>query len=747
MSKLSAKTVIKAVFLLALVALTVWGILALNQAASKTETAAEKWVADAHTEAESKWEAVAENDSFRLFFNPAETQIRVEDKLHGTEFYSNPVGAEKDTVAFGQNKSLIRSLLDVTYVDDQSASYTVNSYMGSTKEGTYRYEYADDGVYVTFQFEKMEFEIPCFFGITEDRFVARVLGEEIVQHGALRIANVSLLPFFGAGTMEESGYMVVPDGSGAIINFNNQKQTYLGYTQSVYGRNLAQNVQTYSLVTGNAMMPVFGISKDSGSMLAVITNGASHAELYANVSGKITSVNNIYSLVSFIQSESNTLLSGSDNEEVSTMLSKQTKDFTYEVSYFLLEGGAGYPAMAERYRQYLAEEKGLEAADAADQKQINLDFIGGMKTRKTFLGVPYMAVKPLTSFSDVRNITLEVQEKTGSSVQVVMEDTLDGGSQSKMPTSISYASALGGKSGYQKMADALNGAGIRFYPLYDTATLKANGKGYSSLDAARNVSRSASRQYDYLLSSGVRDTSKSAVYILTPTAAQEVTGKLIASAEKNGVSALGITGITNKMYGDYRKDTVAPLQTESCWVSALADAASKTDSLLLNEAFAYAFPYADAICSVPVYSSRFDVEDETIPFYQMVISGTAALYGAPLNDCGNVREAVLRCVEYGVSPTFRLMAAASSALQDTAYQHYFSLSYADWQDEILSVSGELSGLPFGQRLVNHEKLGQDLYASTFADGSVVYVNYGAEDAKVDGVTVPAMDFVREETRS
>ncbi len=746
MSKLSAKTVIKAVFLLALVALTVWGILALNQAASKTETAAEKWVADAHTEAESKWEAVAENDSFRLFFNPAETQLRVEDKLHGTEFYSNPVNAEKDSVAFGQNKSLIRSLLDVTYVDDQSASYTVNSYMGSTKEGTYRYEYADDGVYVTFQFEKMEFEIPCFFGITEDRLVDRVLGEEIFQHGELRIANVSLLPFFGAGTREEEGYMVVPDGSGAIINFNNQKQMYLGYTQSVYGRNLAQNVQTYSLVTGNAMMPVFGISKDSGSMLAVITGGASHAELYANVSGKITSVNNIYSLVYFIQSESNTLLSGSDNEEVSTMLSKQTKDFTYEVSYFLLEGGAGYPAMAERYRQYLAEEKGLEAADAADQKQINLDFIGGMKTRKTFLGVPYMAVEPLTSFSDVQNITLEVQEKTGSSVQVVMEDTLDGGSQSKMPTSISFASALGGKSGYQKMADALNGAGIRFYPLYDTATLKANGKGYSSLDAARNVSRSASRQYDYLLSSGVRDTGKSAVYILTPTAAQEVTGKLIASAEKNGVSSLGLTGITNKMYGDYRKDTVPPLQTESCWVSALADAASRTDSLLLNEAFAYAFPYADAICNVPVYSSRFDVEDGTIPFYQMVISGTAALYGAPLNDCGNVREAVLRCVEYGVSPTFRLMAAASSALQDTAYQHYFSLSYADWQDEILSVSGELDGLPFGQRLVNHEKLGQDLYASTFADGSVVYVNYGAQDARINGVTVPAMDFVREETR-
>lgn len=743
---ISVKTVVKTILLLAMVGLIVWGIIALNQAASKVETAAEKWVADAHTEAESKWETVAENKNLKLSFNPAETQLMVEDKVNGTVFLSNPENAAKDSVAFGQNKSLIQSLMDVTYVDNQSASYTVNSYMGSTKEGTYRYEYKDNGVYVDFQFEKLEFEIPCFFGITEDRFVAKVLGEQIVQHGVLKVSKVSLLPFFGAGTREEDGYMVVPDGSGAVINFNNQKQTYLSYSQSVYGRNLAQNMQTYSLVTMDAMMPVFGISKDSGSMLAVITNGAAQAELTANVSGKITSVNNVYSAVSFIQSENNTLLSGSDNEEVSTMLSKQSKDFDYEVTYFLLPGGAGYSEMAQCYRQYLVNEKGMVAEDAADQKQISLDFIGGMKTRKTFLGVPYMAVEPLTTFADMSRIALEVQEKTGAAVQVMMEDTLDGGSLSKMPTSVSYASALGGKSGYQKMADALKQAGIPYYALYDTATLKASGKGYSSLDAARNVSRSASRQYDYLLSSGVRDTKKSAVYVLTPAAAAEVTQKLMDSAEKSGVTSLGISGITNKMYGDYRKDTVSPMETEQAWVDALANAAAKTDSLLLNGAYAYGFPYADVISNVPVYSSQFDVEDEIIPFYQLVMSGAASLYGAPLNDCGNVREAVLRSVEFGVSPTFRLMAAGSTALQDTAYQSYFSLAYADWQDEIQSISAELSGMPLGQRLVKHEKLGNNLYASTFADGSVVYVNYGAKDAKVGSVKVPAMNFVREETR-
>lgn len=427
------------------------------------------------------------------------------------------------------------------------------------------------------------------------------------------------------------------------------------------------------------------------------------------------------------------------------MLSRQTKDFTYEVTYFLLDRNAGYVEMAQCYRQYLIEQ-GMLAGENCDQRTFGLDFIGGMKMRKTFLGVPYQAVEPLTTFEDMQRIALEVQTNTGGTVLVMMEDTLNGGSRSKMPASISYASALGGKGGYNRMASALEQAGIPFYPLYDTATLKNSGKGYSSLDAARNVSRSASRQYDYLLSSGVRETDEYAVYLLTPASGAEVTGKLVADAANKGVKHLGLTGITNKMYGDYRKEPISQLETEMAWISALANAAEHTDSLLLDAVYGYGMPYADVISNVPVYSSQFDVEDDTVPFYQLVMSGTAELYAGPMNDNGNIRHAFLRCVEYGVSPSFRLMAAAPATLQDTDYQHYFSASYTDWKDVIGQMAGELTEASLGQRLVNHEKLGDGVYASTFADGSVIYVNYSSEAARVNGIQIPAMDFVREEAQ-
>ena len=53
MKDISLKTIIKTIFLLALVGLVVWGISFLNQEASKTEEEAEKWI-NAHNPPKDK---------------------------------------------------------------------------------------------------------------------------------------------------------------------------------------------------------------------------------------------------------------------------------------------------------------------------------------------------------------------------------------------------------------------------------------------------------------------------------------------------------------------------------------------------------------------------------------------------------------------------------------------------------------------------------------------------------------------
>ena len=738
------KILIQAILGLAALGLFAGLLIYLNSSSSTTEENVMKWEPQVAAGYPESWESVAQNDSLELLFQPSTTQLIVKDKHTGTEWRSNLADAAEDEVAFGQNKTLVQSLLNMEYVNDQGNFYTMNSFQGSVQKNTYTYSYEGNGVTVNWMFGDAGLEIPCYFGIEGDRFVARILTDQIQQHGIMQVSKISLLPFFGAGSLEDEGYMVVPDGSGALINFNNQKQAYLSYSQTVYGRDLALNLQNTTLVTQNATMPVFGIRRNSDALLAVITEGEYQAEVRAEVARKLTSDNSVYSSAVFIQSENNTLLANSNDEETVTMLSPQQMPAPYyEVTYFFLEKGSGYSEMASRYQRYLVEERGMQAAGEA-QKDLNLTFLGGVEVRKTFLGIPYRTVEPLTSYKQLQNTVLALKGTAGGSFQVSMIKLEKDGNQSKIPTKLTYEGALGGESDYKRMTAALTEAGIPFYPIYDPVTMSSTGNGYGTMKASRNVSRNTSPQYTYLLTSGARDGNISPDYLISPGYVEDIVEKLLNSAGKKNVSNLGLTGITGKVYSDFRKDSTSRDQAGSYWEAALKKASDSTEKLLAAGAYAYAFPYVDVITDVPVYSSQYDVEDASIPFYEIVMSGYASLYSKPLNLSGNTREMLLRSIEYGVSPSFLLMTAEGEALLDTDLDYNFSVAYGSWEDEIndiLASFRELGGV-FGQRITGHRQLSDNLYATTYEDGTVIYVNYGKEAVTADGVTVPAMGFAR-----
>ena len=46
-------------------------------------------------------------------------------------------------------------------------------------------------------------------------------------------------------------------------------------------------------------------------------------------------------------------------------------------------------------------------------------------------------------------------------------------------------------------------------------------------------------------------------------------------------------------------------------------------------------------------------------------------------------------------------------------------------------------------MVAHERLAQDVARATYANGTVVYVNYRKTDYAASGVTIPALDYIVE----
>ncbi len=66
--------------------------------------------------------------------------------------------------------------------------------------------------------------IPVKYYLSDGHFIAETDVTQIKHTGDIKVVDITLLPYFGAGSWTDNGYMFVPDGSGALIDFNSKKR-------------------------------------------------------------------------------------------------------------------------------------------------------------------------------------------------------------------------------------------------------------------------------------------------------------------------------------------------------------------------------------------------------------------------------------------------------------------------------------------------------------------------------------------
>jgi serine/threonine protein kinase len=105
-------------------------------------------------------------------------------------------------------------------------------------------------------------------------------------------------------------------------------------------------------------------------------------------------------------------------------------------------------------------------------------------------------------------------------------------------------------------------------------------------------------------------------------------------------------------------------------------------------------------------------------------------------------------IDFGTAREFknRAMVEDTTCLGTRGYAapEQFGFSQTDARADIYAMGVLLNEMLIRQHPA--KKLAEGVYASTFADGSVIYVNYCGEAVRVNGIRIPAMDFVREEAR-
>lgn len=776
---------------------------------------------------------VAESDALELYFDEAEAGIAVLDKRSGEVWFSNPRDTELDTVSSGYYKKVLKSQLNITYINESTQVSTMNSYDDAVAEGQFTVEYPENGVRVVYTLgeggrtlllpeaitaermlffqekmsedeirklnrnysldeeaglytlrsgvkdylreelaeyfvragyteedlaldagsggsgaEKEWFTIPVTYELDGDNLLVWVDPEEVVYDTEnYYLVEIDLLRYFGA-SMSDDGYILVPDGSGALIDFNNGKVTASAYKAGVYGQDatmLCMNWKQSQVDPANtARMPVYGIREGNKALFAVVEEGDAYAFINAEVSGKTTGYNDVYPSFTYLQ-YGETSLDDIVGANSYYMYSEAKFSGRYGVRYFFLTGDrADYSGMAACYREYLTGKGVLGERTEETAIPFYAEYIGAIDKAKTFLGIKYNAIETVTAFQNARAVTEELSEQGVENINLVYSGWMNGGLRGTAATRLSVVSGLT-RGGYG-LGDFLGDMADR--DLYFTADFQYVYRdelfdGYSAMRyAPRYFDNTYATVNEYGLAS--RESVGTLANLISPGYTEKIVSDFTGMLSKKGISGIHMGTLSYELYSDlYRGSYMDRQMAEEKNRSAMELAAEDGFAILGDNANAYLWGCMDEEINLPFYSNGYRILDREVPFYGMVLHGYMPYAGEALNLCDDYETAVLKSVENGAGLHFKWIYASNSVLKDTDYDELYSVNYEAWVDTAcetwLRMNRELGGLR-NLVILDHAYMTEDVVRVTYEDGTRVYVNYGNKAATVDGTLVEPRDY-------
>lgn len=560
------------------------------------------------------------------------------------------------------------------------------------------------------------------------------------------VNSIAILPNFGAGSKDEEGFMLVPEGSGAIINFNNGKTSLPTYVSNMYGRDFC--LKTSELVhSTNASFNTFGISKNDSSFLCIMEDGSAFASIKSDIggAGKTSMFNNVYA--EYVIQQSQLFDVGAISNTTVYRFSDIDDQLKIKQRYKFINSGS-YVDMAKEYGTYMREKYGIYLKLLEDDcAPVVVEIVGAVDKVKQILGVPVSKPLELTTYEQAGKIIQSLYDDGLTNMSVKFSGWCNGGVQQRVLEHIKPVSELGSKKDFKELVQLTNDLGINFY--LDGITQYAYDDRmfdgfFSYTDAAKFISRERAELFPFSHITYAARESADSYYLLHTEMAMEMAENLVSAADKynTGVSFQDIgSDLSSDFYRKnyYSRDKVKNMQAEF-----LKEVDSKGMPIMINAGNDYALPYADVVTNMDLRGNDYTILDECIPFLQLALHGRVNYTGMPLNICGDTDTELLYAAEYGAGLYFTVMNEDSFALQNTLYTEYYGSTFKEWHDDLLTIylryNREL-GHTFNQEMTDHKNITSQVSCTSYKDGTKVYVNYGYTDYFLeDGTKVSSRNY-------
>ena len=572
--------------------------------------------------------------------------------------------------------------------------------------------------------------------------------------------NTEVLPYMAyvdntglAVADAQKGSIIVPDGSGAIINFDNGK-TDMGATavnKPYYGRDEAFISKAVLEETQDLMLGMYGFIKEKdenhegGAILAIVEKGGNQVSLFAQTKSKVSSANFIATLRLYEEVAIGAYTNKSKFNKWAATLTNSDLEFMY---VFLGADKANYSDIAKAYRDYLVKRDEITAKDNTNDTVVNLNFLGAFEKYALFLGFKYKTPDTLTTFDQANNIVEELStgitvdgvNKRVNAFSVSYTGWTTEELQYQVGGSLKVSPKLGGKKGMQKFASNLASKGINFYPEVYITTTQGYDLAYGNLKySARSISNETAIKYQFDVSTQRQNKKIAHTNIINPSYYNSITDLMIKNYDKLGLgdnSGAFLVDLGNTSVGSYNKNSQIIYGQDSIVLQLQCLAKMKEQGLVKVKApYDYAFKYVDFATDIPLTSTKLAIYDETIPFYQLVVSGLFDYTTEEINGTSNYGASWYgaKALESGANLNFQISATNPTVLLDTDYTYYYQAFYDNWKEAIVNTAKKIddSGINKGI-LTSHKLLDKDISHVTYTlkdnSGTIeIYVNATSKD--------------------
>lgn len=557
-----------------------------------------------------------------------------------------------------------------------------------------------------------------------------------------------LLEYFAAAPKDREGYLVIPDGCGAVMMFNrNGQKGGREITLPIYGGDTGLSFVPSNQNKRVARVPVYGIKQNDTLLMAVVESGAAQASITASAGGSTSGFAAVGASLSYRDLDTFNF-DGIRAQTTWVLLDKNVCQTDFSIRFRLLQDDtADYNGMAAAYRSYLLKKSELKQNPSSGQLPFTVGLLGTVTHTETTLIFPTEKLIPLTTFADAQDIAGRLRDAGVQNLALRYLGCANGGLENQAYNRFSPESILGGGRGFKALTSYLTGQNIPLYPDAEMQFVMQNSPG-DGFSPGGQAARLLNKQYAGYLRMDLAtnlENRDSFAYTLNPRIMLDFFQRFQRKYQQYSLTTLSLGSVGACLNSDKdEKKPVNRVQSEIISRELLSQAAADR-SVMVSGGNAYAYPYVQQIIGLDSDCSGYLETDYSIPFLQMVLHGSVAYSSPAINLSRDASTELLKAVENGAGLYYEFAARNAVKLKETRVYTYYSADFGAWfnraTDDYKRAAAVLNGLE-ADTIDRHEYVSPGVSVTTYSSGVRVVVNYTGTDCMVQGQTVPSRDFVR-----